>query len=59
MQLRTQRRQFLSAVLVSNATCLFNSHHLAAVNRPARKIKEVQYKIFQGNAIKLLKLEGK
>lgn len=59
MQLQIQRRQFLSAALASSAACLLNSHHLTAADRPARQIKEVQYRIFRGNVIKLLKFEGK
>lgn len=41
MQLRSHRRQFLSAAIASSAVCLFNSHHLAAADKPARKIKYI------------------
>ena len=41
MQLRTHRRQFLSAALASSAAGLLNSHRLTAADKPARKIKYI------------------
>ena len=41
MQLRTHRRHFLSAGLASSAACIFNTSHLVAADKPARKIKYI------------------